>query len=66
MRLQNQDGLNSKDYEYMRQFKERHYGQHKKCPTALAWNPDGTLLATAEQFLKTWHCFESGLEKSPH
>jgi hypothetical protein len=54
MRLQNEDGLNVKDYEYFKSFKDKSYLNHKKCPTALAWNTAGSLLATAELVVKIW------------
>jgi hypothetical protein len=46
MRLQNEEGLNTTDVDYFKTFKEKHYAGHKKCPTVLSWNKDGTLLAT--------------------
>ncbi len=65
MRLQNEDGLNIKDYDYFKTFKEKTYPSHKKCPTALGWNTNGSILATAELIIKIWSFGEeSGLEKA--
>ena len=47
MRLLNEEGINVMDVEYFKNFREKHYQSHKKCPTALAWNCNGNLLATA-------------------
>jgi hypothetical protein len=47
MRLQNEEAINLQDIEMFKNFKEKHYGNHKKCPTALAWNTNGTTLITA-------------------
>jgi hypothetical protein len=47
MRLQTAEGFNQQDWEIFKTFKEKHYQGHKKCPTALAWNQQGNLLATA-------------------
>jgi hypothetical protein len=54
MRLQNEDGLNLRDYDYFKVFKDKSYLSHKKCPTALAWNSAGSILATAELIVKIW------------
>lgn len=47
MRLTNEDGMNIRDYDYFKGFKDKSYLSHKKCPTALAWNTTGSLLATS-------------------
>jgi hypothetical protein len=54
MRLTNEDGMNIRDYEYFKTFKDKSYLSHKKCPTALAWNTTGSLLATSESNVKLW------------
>jgi hypothetical protein len=46
MRLQNEEGMNIRDYDYFKGFKDKSYPTHKKCPTALAWNTAGSLLVT--------------------
>ncbi len=46
MRLQNEEAFNIQDMEMFKTYKEKHYGNHKKCPTALAWNTTGSLLTT--------------------
>jgi hypothetical protein len=64
MRVQNEEGMNLKDYEYFKTFKDKSYLTHKKCPTALAWNTQGSILATADSNVKIWLLGEeSGLEK---
>ncbi len=35
------------DIEMFKGFKEKHYSGHRKCPTAMGWNTQGTILATA-------------------
>jgi WD40 repeat protein len=55
MPLHNEEGINIKDEEHFKQFKERHYSGHKKCPTALAWSTDGNLLVSAETTIKIWN-----------
>jgi len=47
MRLQNEDGINLHDIEYFKNYREKHYKGHSKCPTSLAWNSSGSLLVTA-------------------
>lgn len=63
MRPINSEGLNSKDFEVLSSYKEKHFAGHKKAPSALAWNTPGTILVTAETAIKTWFLNESGLEK---
>lgn len=46
MRLQNEEGVNIKDLEYFKTFKDKTYPSHKKCPTGLGWNKSGSMLAT--------------------
>lgn len=65
MRLQNEDGMNIRDYDYFKGFKDKSYPSHKKCPTALAWNTVGSLLVTADSNAKVWLLNEEGtLEKN--
>ena len=54
MRPINSEGLNSKDFEVLSSYKEKHFAGHKKAPSALAWNTPGTILVTAETAIKTW------------
>ena len=63
MRLINSEGLNTKDFEMLSNYKDKHFGGHKKIPTAFNWNTTGTMLVTAQTLLKTWFLNESGLEK---
>ena len=59
---QNEDGLNLKDFDYFKAFKDKSYASHKKCPTALGWNKSGSILATTELMIKIWSFSEeSGL-----
>ena len=64
MRLQTAEGLDQHDYEYFKTFKDKQYQGHKRCPTALAWNRQGNLLATAENTIRIWQFSEEhGLDK---
>jgi WD40 repeat protein len=61
----NEAGFNLADVEMFKNYKEKHFQGHKKCPSAMAWNPSGSLLVTAENSIKTWHFLEDyGLEKA--
>lgn len=64
MRHQNEEGMNLKDYDNFKGLKDKSYPSHKKCPTALAWNTQGSLLITSEVSAKVWQLGEEGgLEK---
>lgn len=65
MRLQNEEGFNQQDAELFKTYREKNYQGHKKCPTAMAWNMHGNLLATAETTVKVWlFSEEHGLDKA--
>lgn len=54
MRAVNDKGINIKDEEMFKGYKERQYAGHKKLPTALAWNYSGNYMITAESSIKLW------------
>lgn len=54
MKLTNKEGYNIKDTTYFQSFKSKQYSGHKKIPTAVAWNKQGTMLASAENVIKIW------------
>ena len=62
MRLINRKGFNTPDSDLFDGFKERPYGGHKKLPTSVDWNQNGSLLASAENNIRIWSLNEtSGL-----
>ncbi len=54
MKLINKEGLNIKDVNYFQSFKTKSYSGHKKIPTSVVWNRQGTMLASAENLIRIW------------
>ena len=52
MKLTNKEGINIKDANYFQSFRSKSYSGHKKIPTSIVWNRQGTLLASAENTIK--------------